>query len=503
MSFNAKDGRRYNVGNGRIFINGGRSKKRADNILGVVQDGGIPGNKVKRYRKESLQTIEDYMTGCQYQGKMDWDQACGCEDYVPLKDRKPKIIYPFGKVFTDRISSKLLGASTFPKFKFQDDPDTEYFLGLIISETFFQAKMLDAIKKMVAKNAVFVRFKLVEGSLQIEKYDPNNCWPEFHPNGDLSLMKIRYVYQTEELDDSGRKIERWFQLILTENSDILFDNPIFNENSEPEFEIVQQVEHGLGFVQGEWFSRGESNNSPDGDESPFLEDMFDFIDAINYNLSQSDTATRYGMDPQLMISGMDEESLDTLIKSSAKAWALGKEGKAEFAEVSGSGVETGMKMREDFYKKCQDIARIVFLDPEKAVGSAQSGKAMEVLHGPLVELVNEFRPWVEKGMKKLLVKIMSAILYYNNNDFETDFITPPDYAPKAMDFKCLWPPVFELTAQDKQQLVSICLQATNGNIIARDTGLRWLQSQGVDFGVEDLEAEQDKINNQKNFNSFF
>ena len=143
------------------------------------------------------------------------------------------------------------------------------------------------------------------------------------------------------------------------------------------------------------------------------------------------------------------------------------------------------------------------LDPEKMQASAQSGKAMEVMHGPLVELVNEIRPWVEKGLKGLLTKMIDTLITMNSLGFETQFVMPPDFVPLSTEFTVSWPPIFELTTQDKQQVVSIGLQATNGNIISRDTALKWIQSQGVDFGVEDFDLERQKVDTQKEFGGFF
>lgn len=96
--------------------------------------------------------------------------------------------------------------------------------------------------------------------------------------------------------------------------------------------------------------------------------------------------------------------MDQLIRSSVKAWNLGKEGKAEFLESSLNGVETAEKFRGNVILNIQHIARVIFLDPEKTVEHAQSGRAMEVLHGPLVELVEELQPMVERTIINLILK---------------------------------------------------------------------------------------------------
>lgn len=495
-------------GTGRKYLNGdrsifglSRSEKQDANVLGLI---GVSGESSKKYRSDKLEKVTKYLNGTQYDGLHDWDSSSSGEDHIPLFKRKPKIIYPFLKIFADRMSSKLVGHSTFPKMKIEQDPDAEYFSNLVIDGGFIKPRILDSVKKLVAYNSVFVRYKISDGILKLESYCSNYCYPVIEPNGNLESIEIKYVYDSGETGSDGKKIMKWYKLFLSKEVDILYNNPVFDQNSslEPQFEEVARNEHGLGFVQGEWFSNGENLYSPDGAD-PIISDIFGFIDAINYNLSQTVSATNYGLDPQLIISGMDTDEVDSLIKSSAKAWLMGRDGQARFLEVNGNGVKTANETTSDLFKRACDIARIVMLDPEKIVGSAQSGKAMEILHGPMVELVNEIRPWIEKGLKSLMTKIVSTIIYVRDNGMDTQFITPKGWVPQSLEYKIIWPPIFELTTQDKQQLVSLGIQASNANIISRDTALRWLQSQGVDFGVDDFELEQQKISSQERFNTFF
>ena len=497
-------------GNGRQYINRGkrffgmsRSEKRANNILGVNQNGfGVKG---AHHRSNIIKTVDRYLDGSAYDGLSDWSEGCYDDDsYIPIDKRKPKIIFPFAKIFSDRVSSKLVGASTFPKFKIEDDEEAEFFLNnLVVPGSFFRAKMLGVAKDLILRTSSFARFKFSDGNVQIMRYNSNYCYPEFDNSGGLEKVDIKYVYKTNETDSSsGQMIKRWYKESLTKNTDILYDNPVYKENSEPVFEVVESAEHNLGFVQGEWFRVGDDIHSPDGEDDPIIYQMTEFIDAINYNLSLSDQAVNYGTEPQLAISGMDTEDAESLIKSATKTWLLGREGKADFLEIGGSGVSNARDQRDDYLKMFQHIARVVLLDPEKMAKNAQSGKAMEVMHGPLVELINELRPWMEKGMIGMLQKISTTAILLNLQGFETQFLMPKGWQPQSLNIKSIWPPIFELTTQDKQQIVSIGLQAASGNVISRDTALRWIQSQGVDFGVDDYELEVQKVNTQQKFNTF-
>jgi hypothetical protein len=496
------NGTQYIKSNGQRFFGASRSEKRANRNLGIVHGGY--GDKESNHRSEVLKKIDMYLAGTQYDGLHDWDEDCYDEDsYVKLKNRKPKIIFPFAKMFMDRVGSKLVGNSTFPKFYIEEDDETDYFINkVLIPSSYFKAKMLGVGKDLVLRTSAFARFKFAEGNLQIIKYNTNYCYPTFDQSGELESVQIKYVYDTDRTSSDGKTIKEWFKLDLTKTSDILYDNPEYKENQEPEFTIAERIDHNFGFVQGEWFRTGDNPHSPEGAENPVIHDMTDFIDCINYNLSLSDKAANYGTEPQLALSGLDSEETEKLIKSASKTWALGREGKAQFLEISGNGVEVASKQRDDYLKFFQYISRLVMLDPEKMAASAQSGKAMEVLHAPLVEMINEIRPWMEKGMKGLIQKIVTTIVLLNSQGYETQFIVPQGWTPQSLDIQTSWPPIFELTTQDKQQILSMGIQASNANIISRDTALAWIQSQGVDFGVEDFELEQQKINTQQRFNTF-
>lgn len=498
------NGRQYKIGN-RIFFGNSRSEKRAIQNLGVTQNSGY-GIEKRHYRSNVLKKVDMYLNGTQYDGLQDWDDTF-CDDaesYVKLKNRKPKIIFPFAKVFQDRMSSKLCGQSTFPKFKIEDDEEADYFVNnVLIKGVYFRAKMQSLAKDLALRTSAFMRFKFSEGNFQMIKYNTNYCYPEFDEAGELERVEVKYIYETDEVDpQSGKMIKRWFKLELTKTSDILYDNPIYNENSDPEFTVVENAEHNLGFVQGEWFRLGDNQHSPDGEDDPIIHMMCDFIDCLNYNLSLSDKAVNYGTEPQLAITGLDSEDAENLIKSASKTWLLGRDGEAKFLEVGGAGAEAAKQQRDDYLKMFQHIARIVLLDPEKMAANAQSGKAMEVMHAPMVELINEMRPWIEKGMIKFLQKATTAIVLLNLQGFETQFILPQGWQPVSLNIQASWPPIFELTTQDKQQLVSIGLQVANGNLISRDTVAKWLQSQGVDFGVEDWDLELQKVNTQQQFNTW-
>lgn len=452
-------------------------------------------------RSDRLAILDAYYDNTQYDNKINWEDASSCqtEDYIPVRNRKPRLIYAIAKVLAQRVASKLVGELSFPKLKVDDDPDTELFIESVLRLGKLRTELLEPVRRTLSSGSCFVRFQFVEGVLKVEHYLSKYCYPEFDEAGELLFVEVKYVYETDEKDAQGKIIKRWYKLELTRTSDILYDNPVYDQNSteEPEFKVEETANHNLGYVQGEWFRNGTDKHKPDG--ASLHQDILTLIDDINYSMSQSSVAVSYNQDPQTVINGVEAEELDELIRSSAKAWNLGKEGKAAFLESDLGGVKTAMEFSDSTKQKIQDVTRVIMLDPEKIVGNAQSGKAMEVMHGPFVELVSELRPVIGSHLASLTLKIALTVLLLNAAGVQTGISIPQGYKPKSLDLTPKWAPVFPMTLTDLKEKVALAVAASTGNIIARKTATQFVAE---DFGIQDIDAELAEIAAQPQFNPF-
>ncbi len=472
-----------------------RSQQRVDNNLGI-----IPYNKKneKLYRDNNLHKLDKYYEGTIYDHLMSWDEAACAETYVPIRQRRPRLQFRFAKVICSRITSMLIGSRVFPTLNIVDDPDTQEFLKLVGEASKIKSRLLEPIRRMCASGSVFVRFYITGGALKIEHYLSKYCYPVFNEAGELDSIVIQYVYDDpEEKDQKGNYVKKWYKLELTTTSDILYDNPVYNETTEPVFQVVSEVEHDLGFVQGEWFRTCEERVSPDG--YSLIQDVLDFITELDYSLSQSSQAVGYNQDPQVMLQNMDEDEMNTLIRSATKAWNMGREGDAKFLEAGMTGVEAAMNLRDKVRLHIQDIARVVLMDPEKVAGYAQSGKSLEILHLPMIELCEELRPVVGDSIINLHVKMALAMLMANRQGIQIPFAIPEGYMPKSLSAIASWPPIFQQTIEDLQKKIGAVSGATSASLISRETGTKYLAK---DFGVEDVEAEIAKVAAQPVINPF-
>lgn len=476
---------------------GSRLSHRANGTLGIVS--ASEKELLGTYRKKELEQLDAYYEGRQYTGMPSWEDGQDSDgEYLKVRERAPRLNYNFAKILASRLTSKLLGKKNFPQLKVEDDPQTAEYFNLILSTSQLRSKLMEPMRRTINTGSCFVRFSIIGGKWKVQHYLSKWCFPEFDVTGELEKLVVKYVYDDlEDLDENNKPIKKWYKLSLGKDQDIKYDNPVFEANAEPKFKVEGKAMHGLGFVQGEWFVSSEDSDDIDG--ATIIGDILGFIDELNYSLSQTSQAVQYNQDPQLVFSNMDEDDMESIVRSSLKAWTLGREGKAEFLESDLTGVETAIVFRDKIKLNIQDISRIVMLDPEKMAAHAQSGRSMEVLHGPFVELIEEMQPQLEKHLKNLIIKMSLANGFMSEASGIAPVILPPDYKPKSMNLTFSFPDVFAQTAEDLQKKVAVAVNAANASLISRESMTRWLAK---DFDIVDVEEEIKKIEGQPVINPF-
>lgn len=471
-----------------------RLRRFAKNHLGVIMTDDL--NTTKEWRSDFLDLLDRYYENNQYDDLIAWDEATapGQDEYVPVRKRKPRMIYNLGKVLVDKVAAKLTGSSAFPSFVVEDDDEATAFFRVVQKASKFRKKMIEPIKHMLISGAVFVRYYLVNGQIQIEYTKSKYCWPTFDELGELSSVEIKYVYDDgADLKPNGDPTKKWFRILLTKTADIMYDTPEYRPGVKATFEEVSRNEHGLGWVQGEWMNTHDDKFDFDG--YGLYCDILGFIDELNYSLSQGSQANSYAQEPQLTVTKIDEDELETLVKSSSKAWNLGREGEAKFLESTGKGIEAGIELRDKVKRFALDVVRVEINDPEKHTGTAQSGDALQQLQAPLCELVDELRAMLEGKLVNLLIKIGMTCLHYNALGMETAIETPPGYLPGSLDITTHWPPIFPPTLADINMAAAAANTLSTGQIISRDSLTRWIAQMLPN--IDNIEEELKKIEVQE------
>lgn len=450
-----------------------RLRRFAQKHLGVKWLGSMEAESANVFRDPTLDVLDRYYDNTQYDDLMPWDEAMGAENYVEVRKRQPRIIYNIPKTLVDRVTSKIIGSSVFPTFIVEDQDDDTMFFRTVQKAVSFRKAMIEPVRNTLKSGACFVRFFLKDGQMKIEHAASKYCYPVFDEMGQLDSIEIKYVYEdTSDIDANNKCKKKWYRLQLTKTTDTLFDNPEYRAGSAPKFQVVATAAHNLGFVQGEWFVTHDDKFNHDG--YSLYKDILDFCDEFNYSLSQSSQASQYSQEPQLAINKMDEDEIDTLVRSSEKAWNLGREGEAKYIETDMKGVQTVKDFRSELRTAMLDVVRIILHDPEKMTGNAQSGDALKQLNAPLVELVDELRTYFEALFTRLLIKISMTCLHYDAMGEETPVVVPPGYMPSSLDITVQWPNIFPPTLADIQVMANAANIFQQGGIVSRESLTRWV-----------------------------
>lgn len=454
-------------------------------------------------RSKRLDKLDSYYERSQYNHLPDWkDTGMGKarESDKGLRDRKPKFNIAYAKTLSSRVTAKIAGQSVFPTVDIPENPNDQEFFRTVLRVSRLRAYLVEPIRRTINTGSCFVAFNIIGGRYAVKWYHSKYCYPTFDETDELEQVEIKYVYADEnDRDVHGNPKKKWFRKIMHQYGEILYDNPPYDPDvKEPLFKEIENIPNDLGFVMGEWMTTSEDQGDTDG--YGLIEDITEFIDELNYSLSQSARAVNYNQDPQLILKNIGSDVIDEIIRSVTKAWNLvGDKADATFLESDLAGVEKAIELREKITKNISEVTRAILLDPEKMVAVAQSARAMEVLNEPLVELVDEIRGLIEMHIQKLIVKMGIAAIYAKSLGMDSPIAMPENYFPVILNFALKWPQIFKETLEDIQKKVSLANQAASGNIISRKTATKYIADI---FGIDDVDAELEEIASQPVMNPF-
>ena len=180
-----------------------RSGQRVANNLGII-NAGISTEVVQRVRNPELELFDAYFESRQYDGLADWDAATLDGTHIPVRKRKPLLIFNFAKILSSRVTAKLVGLKTFPKFVVEDDPETTELIRLIVQQSRLKAKIIEPLRRNLNSGSTFVRFSFVDGQYKLEHFNSKFCFPEFEPSGQLKSVRIQFVFPDAGIDNNAQ-----------------------------------------------------------------------------------------------------------------------------------------------------------------------------------------------------------------------------------------------------------------------------------------------------------
>jgi hypothetical protein len=427
-------------------------------IVEQIQFPSWAGDRFKKldiYQRFLDGKIYDHLQFPFYQEVEDGTQA-----YIPLRERRPSVIYNLCRLVVNRSSRLLFGGKHFPKFICPDKEAVE-FIQRVKDKFNLQGAMLEAAYTG-AIGSVGVFFSIIEENIAFEIINPRWCMPRFDKLCELEEVMIMYPVCGYDLYSCGYSIDEddineefFFAKKLTKTEEIRFV-PIKVDEYEKQSNLVidkeRSVVHDFGFVPGVWIKNLFPGEGVDG-ECTFSQILNSSVE-IDYQLSQCGRGLKYNSDPQLMIKEPSGNSTlvtspmgnaDTpTIRSASNALFVGEEGDAKLLEISGAGQKAVLDYVKQVRQYALETVASSVKDAESSYGNT-SGRAMEILEGDLVAFASVLRlTYGEKGLKPLVFKLLKAakLKGWVNSDPTSD---------KDFDIELYWGNWFDPTPTDMSQ----------------------------------------------------
>ena len=226
----------------------------------------------------------------------------------------------------------------------------------------------------------------------------------------------------------------------------------------------RSVHHGLGFVPLVWITNLPGGNQVDGGCTfePAIETSLE----IDYQLSQAGRGLKYQSDPVLMIREPAMSDERQMVRSASNALIVSEKGDAKMLEIGGTAAAAVV----DYVRALREMA-LESISGNRSnadrISAAQSGRAMELLHQPLVWLADTLRPaYGQSGLLRMahMVAQASAVMPLI---IKGETVRDID----ASDLSLRWGPWFTATHSDKQMLATTLATLRTAGLISRERGV--------------------------------
>ncbi len=436
------------------------------------RDKDLPG------RAHNLTVLKAVLDGTLYdvQPYQFHEERSGGGEYIPVADRAPGVRYQLCRMVVEDSISLLFGDNHFPGVQTDDEPTRDALAGLI-RETHLDAVMTDAaIRGSVG--SVAIRLRVLKQRVFFDVCETIFLTPEYDPEAPDVLIGIleRYKVKGRDLAAQGYAVtednlgaDHWFQRQWDTENETWFLPLLVTDAAEgkkPKVDTARSVNHGLGFCPWVWIK-----NLPGGDG---IDGLCTFRGAINtqieieYQLSLGARALKYSASPTLLLKEPSGTNGQIQI-AAGDTIVVDKDGDGKWLEIDGGASEA---VRE--YVRLMREMAIESIHGNRSnadkVSAAQSGRALELLHQPLIWLTDKLRiTYGECGLLPLLNLVVRAAQKYPLKVKGKSVVLAGD-----ADLSLAWPRWFPATSADRSSDANTLRTLTGAGLMSEQTAIKQL-----------------------------
>jgi hypothetical protein len=412
--------------------------------------------ELDRYKK--LSKFRQYYESKQYEGRADFftgRKGKSGEAPVPLRERKPCIVYPLPRAAANQVVRFTFGETRFPTVKIAPiDADTsvageklsedqakdlETYVANVVDRCGIKPAMRRLMRPGLATGSICAIVKLKDGLFNVQAANAEDVLARFRdddPTSDILSLTWAYQYEANVPDPKTGRPERkrfWYRLDV-DDKDFVEYQPFELRPGEP----VKWVEksrkaHGFSFCPALWMRNVEDEEHGDIDGQSLFEGLLDEFDALNFALSQRHRGINFWGTPQPWETGVEDDDGPQADGRQSNGYSPAGESphgtsqqapaqkispdqirtyrsdKAAFglAETTGKSFEAATMHVNDVRGRCLEAMSVVLVNVSEIMGRTHQGqmsaKFLELAYEPLLALVDEMRHcWWPSGLRALL-----------------------------------------------------------------------------------------------------
>ena len=414
-------------------------------------------------------------------------------EYIPLRQRRPSVQYNIPRIVVDDSVALLFSEGQFPAIECKDH-DARNAARAIVDDSNLQVVMSDAaIRGSVGSVAIHLR--VMSSRVFFDPYDTKFLTPVWKPGEPDRLDRIteKYKVHKDTLAAWGYPVSKdvtwyWFQRHWDDQQEVWYQPwPVVDPSGKPSLPAVdvdKTVSHSLGFVPWVWIRNlpGASATGDANDGACTFKLAINTCIEVDYQLSQVGRGLKYSSDPTLLLKEPAFGEGGKLVRGASDALVVSKDGDAKLLEINGSAAAAVLEYVTFAREAALESIHGNRTKADKFSG-AQSGRALEMMHQPLVWLAGHLRhSYGQIGLLRLL-EMVAAV----SRQVElTAKGKPVGKIPADAEFSLRWPPWFKPTGDDMVSQANATATWRAAGAISQRTAVSMTAEM---VAVDDVEAE--------------
>lgn len=413
-------------------------------------------------RYAELQKLRKYLSGTQYDGRPDFFTGQNAKgDEVPLRERKPCVIYPMPRGCIEQVVKFTFGESRFPVITVEKiDPDDALggvtltedeadflsgFFASLVKNAALRPGMRRTMRQGLSIGATCVLLKLKRGQFRIDLANAEDVFPQFEggdPAAPLERLTWAYQFNKSVRGEDGKPVTKrfWYRLDVDKIAYTEFNQVEVKPGEPPVWTEAKVDKHSLGFVPAAWVRNASAEGETGIDGFSLYGEFLDEFDALNFALSQRHRGIAVLGVPQPWETGVEDDDGPGATGRQSHGYSPGVESQGSspsphgrvsqlnparriggsqmwsyrndktrlgLLETTGKAFEVATNHVNDIRSRLLESMGVVIVNLNEVTGRSTQGhmsaKFLELAYEPLLALVDEMRcSWWDGALRPIL-----------------------------------------------------------------------------------------------------